>query len=220
MKKVARRRSFSSVTIVLLVALVSGMASAVVPPPVSRAANDPACSKQLTRNAFVAFVSAFNRGDSEGLDSIFAREPVFRWYSSPEPGERSNRAAGQRSSLVRFFRVRHADRDRMRLRHFRYNAPSHRWSNFDFALDRRADSFNEGEGFESLGKGAVECSTGRPQIMVISLGGSIPKASKPTVASRSSAQRQTESSFPWLEAGLLFVLLVSLVVFGVRLRRR
>lgn len=118
---------------------------------------------------------AFNRGDAEALDSIFAGEPAFQWYSSPAPGRRFRRASMRRRTLVPYFEARHADNDRMRLRRFSFSGRFSDNSGFGFAVNRRADSFRDGKWFVAQSKGAVICTDGEAQIFVMSLGGVPPK---------------------------------------------
>jgi len=72
------------------------------------------CTIRQTRSAVSSVVAAFNQGDSEGLEALFAPEPFFRWYSSPGPGRRWIKAR-QRAALVPYFESRYAHDDKLHL---------------------------------------------------------------------------------------------------------
>jgi hypothetical protein len=178
-------------------AAIFGVGSSVVLvglPSALAAEQRASCSKRVTREAFTEFLTAFNRGDVSGLDSLFALEPKFQWYSSPAPGRRLNRASFRRKTLADYFRARHRDGDRMRLRSFHFNGRSSSWSNFSYHLDRQTTSFYEGAWFQTIGKGALECSTGNPQIIVMSLGGPEPSAKEAALPGPGASDT---SGLPW-----------------------
>ena len=92
----------------------------------------PPCGRSPTRHGFVAF----DRGDYAKLDSLFATKPDFQWYSSPPPGRRLGRAAGDRDTLIPYIRRRHARHDRLCLLTFHFTGRARHWSNFWFELRR------------------------------------------------------------------------------------
>ena len=135
----------------------------------------PACASAETRAALASFVDAHNRGDSERLDSLFAEEPGFEWYSTSAPGERLGQEAKRRRTLIRYFERRHAAGDRFVLRSFGFNgnAAGHGggYGNFEMRLRRRVPGFRRGDWFRSWGKGAAICGGGDSvRFIVISLG--------------------------------------------------
>jgi hypothetical protein len=136
----------------------------------------PACAPTETRAALASFVAAHNRGDSERLDSLFAEEPEFEWYSTSAPGERLGQGARRRGSLIPYFERRHAAGDRFDLRSFGFNgnAAGHggAYGNFEMRLRRRVPGFRDGDWLRSWGKGAAICGGAGDSVrlIVISLG--------------------------------------------------
>jgi hypothetical protein len=127
--------------------------------------------------ALVSFAGAFSHGDSRRLDSLFAEPPSFQWYSSNQPGLRSTAAAKNRGTLIRYFRVRHTQRDRLRLTAFTFTGNSHGFGNFTFKMKRSAADFRDGAWFGLIGKGAGACDGSKVRFIVISIGG--PGSDKP-----------------------------------------
>jgi hypothetical protein len=132
------------------------------------------CTRAETRGAVTRFVAAWNRGDLAGLDGLIAPEPAFKWFSSGAPGNRGA-AAYDRSSLRRYFARRHARGDRIAIVFFRFNGSDARvdgdYGHFEFTLRRSAQDYRQGEAFEAVGKGAVNCSLPRTAIAVWSMSG-------------------------------------------------
>lgn len=139
----------------------------------TRSSSSPtsACRPAQARAALASFVGAFNRGDYRRLDSLFAEPPLFRWYSSNQPGLRIDPAARTRDTLIRYFRSRRAKDDRLRLVSFHFTDNSGGYGNFWFKMRRSASDFRGGAWFGLLGKGAASCSTESVKLIVISLGG-------------------------------------------------
>jgi len=132
------------------------------------------CTATETRSTVTRFVAAWNEGRLNALDGLVAREPVFKWFSSGAPGDRGA-AAYDRSSLRRYFARRHAQRDHLRIRFFRFNGSDVRedgsYGHFEYKLERSAADYRQGEPFDAVGKGAVNCSLARTAIAVWSMGG-------------------------------------------------
>lgn len=129
------------------------------------------CSAKEARAVFTEFVRAFNRGDSQKLDSLFAEDPEFNWYSSSPPGRRLGAAAKARATLVDYFRDRHTRKDRLQLVEFQFNGNWSGYGNFGFEVRRSAADHEAGEWFQVFGKGACTCANENAQLIVISLGG-------------------------------------------------
>lgn len=162
----------------IVVVLIAALAATITLAPGAKQAADGAtltetkpCTKKITTKAIKSFIRAYNRGNSEKLDSLFAAEPEFQWYSSPAPGRRLGNAASRRATLVRYFKVRHRAGDRLHLRRFHFTGNSRYYSNYWFDLGRRANGYNRGRWFRTGGKGALICEGVQPKIIVISLGG-------------------------------------------------
>jgi hypothetical protein len=145
-------------------------AAGVTSPPAPRP-DAVRCASTEIRALVVRFVSAFNYGESDLLDRVYAREPDFRWYSTDGPGRRLRLAASDRSSLLRYFAKRHADGERLSVRSLRFMgntvAPSLKpYGNFVFRLVR---STNSRPPMVFRGKGAAHCYPDEDQIIVWSM---------------------------------------------------
>jgi hypothetical protein len=105
---------------------------------------------------------------------LIAPEPVFKWFSSGAPGSRGA-AAYDRSSLRRYFTLRHAKHDHIRVLFFRFNGsdarPDGSYGHFEYELERSAADYRRGEPFDAVGKGAVNCSVSPTAIAVWSMSG-------------------------------------------------
>lgn len=129
-----------------------------------------ACTAARARQAFAEFVTAFNRGNLRKLDSLFARQPAFAWYSSGVPGSRLNRAAKRRDTLIAYFRDRHVDQDRFRPVEIGVNTGAPHQTGLSLELRRSAADYTAGRWFSVAGKAALVCHDGRARFLVVSLG--------------------------------------------------
>lgn len=155
--------------IVALVGPLAGTGGAAPTPPTDTAP----CARAQTRAAFDSFLAAFDRGDQAKLDSLFAAEPDFQWFSSSAPGPRVRQDAFDRQTLLAYFRARYRHGDRLRLVDFHFTGRSPHWSGFSFDLRRRSRDFRGGRWFRTTGKGAAVCDGGRARFIVLSIGGAI-----------------------------------------------
>lgn len=146
-------------------ATVGLLAVAGSPPP---GENEPvACAEDEVRTLVERFVDAFNEGELEMLDAVFAQEPDFEWYSTGAPGERLLPQAGYRESLVPYFEQRHELGEQLELRTFRFNGNTPRsrpYGNFEYTLTRSADDLPP---TVYGGKGAVLCYRARPDVIFV-----------------------------------------------------
>ena len=129
-----------------------------------------ACTKAETRSALVSFLHAFNAGDSGRLNTSFAGPSWFRWYSSSTPGVRFDPQAQQRSTLIGYFRGRHAQRDRLELVWFLFHGNGNGFGNFSLKLRRSAADWQNGAWFVTEAKGAALCQGSKVQFVVMSIG--------------------------------------------------
>lgn len=129
-----------------------------------------ACGKPKARRAFTSFLRAFNRGDYAALDSLFAAQPAFAWFSSNDPGTRLRKRAERRDTLVAYFRWRHFEHDRLRLAYLTVNTGAPHSTGLGFELRRSAADLRDGEWLAVSGKAGLTCHEGRPKFLVISLG--------------------------------------------------
>jgi hypothetical protein len=99
-----------------------------------------ACTGGEVEELTKRFVSALNAGDFEELDGVFAQDPDFEWYVTAAPGERLQ--AGDRASLVPYFRQRHELGERLTLLSLPFNGStlgSRSYGNFEYTLTRSAN---------------------------------------------------------------------------------
>ena len=148
-------------------AVLLAAASIAAGAPAALAAPARDCSAAETRQLVVDFLSAFNAGRAVRLDRDFARAPIFKWYSTTGPGKRLGAAAYDRSSLLRYFAGRHAQRERLSLRFWSGGGNANGYSHFQFRVVRSARDL-PATLYE--GKGAIVCSDGGNMIAVWSMG--------------------------------------------------
>ncbi len=149
--------------LVLAVAAVAAPVAALAAKPVAQ----PAAASCEARPIVDRFVGAFNRGESDELDRLFAQETEgWSWYAVGDlAGRRSLAEAKNRLNLIAYFDRRHRKHESLRIVEFKENSGG----NFDFALVRRADDLADGRPVRRLGKGRVICGAGT--LGVWSLGG-------------------------------------------------
>jgi hypothetical protein len=127
------------------------------------------CTEQGSRELVARFITAFNRGDVRQLDLVFARGMWWRWYSvGSAPGKRIQAPAYNRTTLIKYFRTRHKQHERLRLLTFQYNGRSNGYVHFQYELLRSADDMRAPMPRTYVGKGAISCWAGR--IAVWSMG--------------------------------------------------
>lgn len=109
------------------------------------------------------FVKAYNSGNLERLDEIFASEGTsqgkFQKYTVG-PIERNGFAAGDRSTLIPYFKQRHEEKDRIRIVDFtigRYERGSNPGFGFSFVLYRDSEEFSPVAKGYFVGKGSIDC---------------------------------------------------------------
>jgi hypothetical protein len=134
-----------------------------------RAAEQPKpCTAGEVETLVRRFFDAFNRGDANALDLLFAQEPEFEWYSTDAPGERFTPVANDRPSLVPYFRDRHTAGEQLALRSFRFNGNSGTaggmYGNFEYGLTRSAGDL---EPTPYYGKGAAFCYHNRSDVIFV-----------------------------------------------------
>jgi hypothetical protein len=143
----------------------------------------PQCDRETVRSALLSFLTAYNQGELSRLDSMFAPEPAFQWYSVNPPGKRLRASARRRATLIDYFRVRHEKRERLGLVSFQFNGNWGDHGNFGMVLKRSVVDFAGGEWFRLDAKGVAECGDGPVSFIVMSLG--TPKPPSATGRARS-----------------------------------
>lgn len=98
---------------------------------------------------------------------MFAQEPDFEWYATGAPGERLLPLAGDRPSLMPYFRERHELGERLALNSFRFNGNTHAsrpHGNFEYTLTRSASDLPP---TVFAGKGAALCYPARSDLLFV-----------------------------------------------------
>ena len=110
---------------------------------------DAGCSKAVTQRVVSRFIAAYNLGDLERLDRLWAQEPDFHWYFVDDERERD---AEDRKTLPLYFAERVALNDHLELRHLSINDNG---TDFFFRVRRTTDDERFGARGRFHGKGAT-----------------------------------------------------------------
>ena len=131
------------------------------------AASPSGCGAATTKALIADFVSAYNAGHAAQAARYFAPTPTFRWFSTGPPATRNGEASHARSTLLAYFRNRAGHHERIRI--VKLGAgydPARDIVNFGGKLTRRAD---DGRTPVKDFKGAADCLTGSPRLIVWSM---------------------------------------------------
>ena len=124
------------------------------------------CTPTEAQQLVVDFTVAFNAGNTRRLNRIFAKEPAFEWYSAGKPGDRAGREARNRSTLMRYFRARHRQHERLQ---FVWMGGGNAYGLFQFPFHLVRQARNLPAAVHE-GKGAILCTTRSVTIVVWSWG--------------------------------------------------
>lgn len=136
------------------------------PPNARTARSATVCVAAEVQRLVEDFIDAFNRGDHERLERLFATRDGFKWYSTEGPGARLRADAYDRATLISYFARRHEQREQLRLQLFRFQANSGGYGHFSYRLVRSVDGF----AIPYRGKGAAICDDDVSVIAVWSMG--------------------------------------------------
>jgi len=131
------------------------------PPPATSSASQssPAtggCTTGEVHSLVTGFIEAFNTGDEQALQRLFAQAGQgFFWYSTDSPGQRFNQAADDRGRLMTYFVQRHAAHESLHLSSFKFNGNSASMGDFEYTLTRTADHL---PATPYVGKGSAVCT--------------------------------------------------------------
>ncbi|HEX2295515.1 MAG TPA: hypothetical protein VHN37_09430, partial [Actinomycetota bacterium] len=92
------------------------LAALLVLPPVPARAVEAPCGRAEARAIVREFVEAFNRGDVDYLDRIWAPEPDFFWFFDQGDHLRRSELSEDRTTLAHYFRQRALLGDQLHLR--------------------------------------------------------------------------------------------------------
>lgn len=128
-----------------------------------------ACTADATRALVHSFARSYSAGRVAVINRMWAPEPRFQWFSTGEPGVRLGPAAYVRSTLARYFRSRVRMHERLRLTELRARLdPTRGIVNFSGKLVRSADDIRLRRPPHDF-KGAADCVSGRPKLIVWSM---------------------------------------------------
>lgn len=102
----------------MLLVFALGIIGALAPQSGGTSGAAQSCDRGSVADLVSAFIRAYNKGDIEKLDWMWAGEPDFEWYSV-SPGERERADAYDRETLIPYFEERHRLADRLRLKALR-----------------------------------------------------------------------------------------------------
>jgi hypothetical protein len=133
------------------------------------AAGGGQCTADATRVLVHSFARDYSAGRVAVINRMWAPEPRFHWFSSGKPGVRLGPPAYVRSTLARYFRSRVRVHERLRLVELRARYdPQRRIVNFSGKLVRSADDIRPRRPPHGF-KGAADCVSGRPTLIVWSM---------------------------------------------------
>jgi hypothetical protein len=125
--------------------------------PGAGVALEPKCSRSEVRALVHNFIEAYNRGDVDYLDQIWAQEPSFFWYFVDTDVLRRGPLSEDRTSLRLYFTERSMYADQLRLRDLSiaWERGWHGAWDIAFKLARRSDDASASGRYH--GKGAATC---------------------------------------------------------------
>lgn len=120
------------------------------------------CTRARAAKVVRAFIRAYNRGNLDRLERLWAQEPDFQWYFVDDEREAD---AENRASLGTYFAARHGLNDHIRLRRLRV-APRGDDGSFGFGFELFRKTDDERRKAEGLfhGKGSVTQATASPSV--------------------------------------------------------
>lgn len=109
------------------------------------------CTRKKVASIVTTFVTAYNRGNGEQLERIWAQEPHFEWFSVER--ERQRPDPYDRATLGEYFSARHELSDRLHLRSLRVKPrrSSDGTFSFVFRLTRRSNDKHGRGGYHGKG---------------------------------------------------------------------
>src|SRR5919202_5899880 len=128
-----------------------------------------ACTADATRVLVHSFARSYGAGRVAVINRMWAPEPRFQWFSTGKPGTRLGPPAYVRSTLARYFRSRVRVHERLRVTDLRAGYdPGRGIVNFSGKLVRSADDIRSRRPPHDF-KGAADCVSGRPMLIVWSM---------------------------------------------------
>ena len=142
----------------LVLLVVLGVVAAALPPAgLAGAALEPKCSRSEVRDLVRDFVDAYNRGDVDRLEQMWAQEPDFFWYFVQDDASRRGALSERRETLILYFVERSMYADHLRLRDLsiRWERGWHGAWDIAFKVTRTSDDPNAAGRYH--GKGMATC---------------------------------------------------------------
>ena len=127
------------------------------------------CTADATRALVHSFARDYSAGRVAAINRMWAPEPRFQWFSTGKPGARLGSPAYVRSTLARYFRSRVRVHERLRITELGAGYdPARDIVNFAGKLVRSADDIRPRRPPHDF-KGAADCVSGRPTLIVWSM---------------------------------------------------
>jgi hypothetical protein len=139
-----------------LIVVVSVLVLGLILAPGASAAKQP-CTEQRVQALASQFIDAFNAGDVQRLEALFASSPDFRWFAV------DGYTHWDRATLVRYFEQERSKGVELRLTRFRFIGYSDGYGHFEFELVRTT---RHGQ-LSYRGKGASLCRDDRPDVIAV-----------------------------------------------------
>ena len=156
-----------SVRKVASLALVIAIVGALAPQSGGTPNAAQSCDRQSVASLVRSFVRAYNKGNTNQLESMWATEPDFEWYSV-SPNERERNDAYDRETLIPYFEKRHKLGDQLRLKTMRIRPADDRGIfGINYRLRRQSDQ--QAGGGRYHGKASVKQVMALPSVNNLSL---------------------------------------------------
>ena len=127
-----------------------------------------ACTASTTKALVRTFVADYDKGRVAAINSMWAPEPYFPWFSTRAPGRRLGGQAYDRATLAAYFRARVRVHEKLVLTKLGAGYdPKRNIVNFGGELLRSADDIHSTAPHSF--KGAADCRSGSPSLIVWSM---------------------------------------------------
>jgi hypothetical protein len=139
-----------------LIVVVSVLMLGILLAPGAHAAEER-CTEERVQALVSQFIDAFNTGDVQRLEALFAASPDFRWFVV------DRYTHWDRATLVRYFEQERSNGVELRLTRFRFIGYSDGYGHFEFELVRTT---RQGP-LRYHGKGASLCRSDKPDVIAV-----------------------------------------------------
>ena len=129
-----------------------------------------ACTAAATKALVRSFVADYDTGRVAAINGMWASQPSFQWFSTGAPGPRLGAQAYDRATLAAYFRARVRAHESFVLTKLGAGYdPNRNIVNFGGYVLRSADDIHSTAPHLQRLKGAADCRSGRPSLIVWSM---------------------------------------------------